>query len=109
MKAAITIIVIIKNNNGGGEGRTGRGKEAVREGNKTQEKQEMLNAFTDHTLADAQPTPHPAASSLYTGHDVPHYGISPWPLWVRCPSHAPSQLLVALLPGRIQETEKSLA
>lgn len=93
MKTTIIIIVLII------IGR-GRGKEGEREGNKTQEKQAMLNVFTHHTFADVQPIPRPAAFSLCTGHDVLFYGIPSWPLWARCPSHAPTQLLATLAEHR---------
>ena len=45
---------------------------------------------------------------LYTGHDVPWYGIALWLVQVSCPGYAPSQLLVDLLAGRAWETKKSL-
>ena len=53
----------------------------------------------------AQPTP----PCLYTGHDVPWYGIPLWLVQVSCPGYAPSPLLAHLLAGRARETEKSLA
>ena len=53
----------------------------------------------------ARPTP----PCLYTGHDVPWYGIPLGLVQVSCPSYAPSQPLAHLLAGRAQETEKSLA
>ena len=54
--------------------------------------------------------PLPANSPcLYTGHDVPWYGIPLWLVRVSCPGHAASQLLAHLLAGRAWETEKSLA
>ena len=45
---------------------------------------------------------------LYTGHDVPWYGIPLWLVQVSCPGSAPSQLLAHLLAGRAWETEKIL-
>ena len=57
------------------------------------------------TIRAARPTP----PCLYTGHDVPWYGIPLWLVQVSCPGSAPSQLLAHLLAGRAWETEKSLA
>ena len=51
----------------------------------------------------------PTPPCLYTGHDVPWYGIALWLVQVGCPGCAPSQLLAHLLAGRARETEKSLA
>ena len=56
-------------------------------------------------IRPSRPTP----PSLYTGHEVPWYGIALWLVGVSCPGHAPSQLLAHLLAGRARETEKSLA
>ena len=50
----------------------------------------------------------PTPPCLYTGHDVPWYGIALWLVQVSCPGYAPSQLLAHLLAGRARETEKSL-
>ena len=56
-------------------------------------------------ISAARPTP----PCLYTGHDVPWYGIPLGLVQVSCPGSAPSQLLAHLLAGRARETEKSLA
>ena len=72
----------------------------------------MHNAMAHHPLTDAQAAIHPSWPTppcLYTGHDVPWYGISLWLVQVSCPSSASSQLLAHLLAGRAWETEKSLA
>ena len=72
----------------------------------------MHNAIAHHLLTDARAAIRPSwptPPSLYTGHDVPWYGISLWLVQVSCPGYAPSQLLVHLLAGRAWETEKSLA
>ena len=45
---------------------------------------------------------------LYTGHDIPWYGIALWLVHVTCPGSAPSHLLAHLLAGTAWETEKSL-
>ena len=72
----------------------------------------MHNAVAHHLLTDARAASRPSWPTppcLYTGHDVPWYGISLWLVQVSCPSYAPSQLLAHLLAGRAWETEKSLA
>ena len=72
----------------------------------------MHNAAAHHLLTDAQAAIHPSRPTppcLYTGHDVPWYGIPLWLVRVSCPGYAPSQLLAHLLAGRAWETEKSLA
>ena len=74
-------------------------------------RQVMHNAIAHHPLTDAQAAIRPSRPTppcLYTGHDVPWYGIPLWLVWVSCPGHAPSQLLAHLLAGRAWETEKSL-
>ena len=97
----IIIIIIVMKRNITKKGGEGEEKNPV-----------MHNAIAHHPLTDAraairpsQPTP----PSLYTGHDVPWYGISLWLVRVSCPGHASSQLLAHLLAGRAWETEKSLA
>ena len=78
---------------------------------KPKKRQVMHNAIAHHPLTDARAMicpSWPAPPCLYTGHDVPWYGISLWLVWVSCPDHAPSQLLAHLLAGRARETEKSL-
>ena len=72
----------------------------------------MHNAVAHHPLTDARAAirpSRPTPPSLYTGHDVPWYGILLWLVRVSCPGCAPSQLLAHLLAGRAWETEKSLA
>ena len=71
----------------------------------------MHKAIAHHPLTDAQAViraSRPTPPLLYTGHDVPWYGISLWLVRVSCPGYAPSQLLAHLLAGRAWETEKSL-
>ena len=51
----------------------------------------------------------PTPPRLYTGHDVPWYGIALWLVQVSRPGYAPSQLLAHLLAGRAGEAERSLA
>ena len=71
----------------------------------------MHNAIAHHPLTDAQAAirpSQPTPPSLYTGHDVPWYGIPLWLVRVSCPSYASSQLLAHLLAGRAWETEKIL-
>ena len=72
----------------------------------------MHNAIAHHPLTDARAAMRPSQPTppyLYTGHDVPWYGIPLWLVRVSCPGYAPSQLLVHLLAGRAWETEKSLS
>ena len=72
----------------------------------------MHNAIAHHPLTDARAAIHASwltPPCLYTGHDIPWYGIPLWLVRVSCPGHAPSQLLAHLLAGRAWETEKSLA
>ena len=72
----------------------------------------MHNAVAHHPLTDARAAiraSRPTPPCLYTGHDVPWYGIPLWLVRVSCPGSAPSQLLAHLLAGRAWETEKSLA
>ena len=66
----------------------------------------------DQCPVSSQATIHasrPTSPCLYTGHDIPWYGIPLWLVWVSCPGSAPSQLLAHLLAGRAWETEKALA
>ena len=72
----------------------------------------MHNAIAHHPLTDAQATiraSRPTPPSLYTGHDVPWYGIPLWLVQVSCSGYASSQLLVHLLAGGAWEAEKFLA
>lgn len=66
--------------------------------------QAMLNTFAHYILTDAQPLPKllfwPTSHSLNTGHDVARYGMPLWPVWVSCPNHVSSQVLVHLLAGK---------
>ena len=64
------------------------------------------SAIAHHPLIDAQfiseqqfPCPQPPPS-LYTGCDVPWYGIPLWPVWVSCPGCVLGQLLVPLQLSR---------
>ena len=71
----------------------------------------MHNAIAHHLLTDAPAAIRPSwptPPSLYTGHDVLWYGISPGLVRVSCPGPAPSQLLVHLPAARAWDTEKSL-
>ena len=71
-----------------------------RRGKKRKKTTLMHNAIAHHPLTDARATIRPSWPSpprLYTGHDVPWYGISLWLVRVSCPGHAPCQLLVHLL------------
>ena len=73
---------------------------------KPKKRQVMHNAIAHHPLTDARAAicaSQPAPPCLYTGHDVPWYGIALWLVWLSCPGHAPSQLA-----GRAWEAEKSL-
>ena len=83
-----------------------------RRGGKKKEKRPVMhNAIAHHPLTDAPAAIHPSRPTppcLYTGHDVPWYGISLWLVWVNRPGYAPSQLLVHLLAGRAWETGKIL-
>ena len=75
-------------------------------------RQVMHNAVAHHPLTDARAAIRPSRPTppcLYTGHDVPWYGIPLWLVQVSCPGSAPSQLLAHLLAGTAWETEKSLA
>ena len=68
------------------------------------------NAIAHHPLTNVRAAIHaswPTPPCLYTGHDVPWYGIPLWLVQVSCPGYAPSQLLAHLLAGRAWETEKS--
>ena len=78
---------------------------------KPKKRQVMHNAITHHPLTNAPAAIHPSQPippHIYTGHDVPWYGIPLWLVRVSCPGCAPSQLLAHLLAGRAWETEKSL-
>ena len=82
-----------------------------RRGEKKEKKPVMHNAIAHHPLTDARAVIRPSWPTpprLYTGHDVPWYGIPLWLVRVSCPGSAPSQLLIHLLAGRAWETEKSL-
>ena len=75
----------------------------------------MHDAIAHHPLTDAPVSSRaairasrPTPPCLYTGHDVPWYGIPLGLVQVSCIGRAPSQLLVPLLAGRAWETEKSL-
>ena len=71
----------------------------------------MHNAIAHHPLTHAPAAIRPswpAPPGLYTGHEVPWYGISLWLARVSCPGHAPSQLLAHLRAGGAWETEESL-
>ena len=83
---------------------TKKGREKKKKRNKTQGKKPMMhNAIAHHPLTDARAgirPSQPAPPCLYTGHDIPWYGISLWLVQVSCPGYAPSQLLAHLLAGR---------
>lgn len=62
-------------------------------------KQVKHNAIAHHLLTEARPpslNPNKPllgnSPSLYTEHVVLWCGISPWPVWVTCPSGVPSQI-----------------
>ena len=87
-------------------------KKKKKRGKKGKKNPVMHNAVAHHPLTNAQATIHPTWPTppcLYTGHDIPWYGIPLWLVRVSCPGYAPSQLLAHLLAGRAWETEKSLA
>ena len=84
-----------------------------RERNKTQEKTsdaqcncsppaDRCPVSSRAAIRPARPTP----PCLYTGHDVPWYGIPLWLVWVSCPYCVPSQLLVHSQPLLAGQYEK---
>lgn len=65
----------------------------------------MHSATAHHPPADGQPVPEQQQlpSQVFAQNDAIWYGISLWPVWVGCPSHIPSQLLVPPLPAYSQQ------
>ena len=88
-----------------------KGMQQKKKGRGEGKKPVMYNAIAHHPLTDARAVIRaswPTPLCLYTGHNVPWYGIPLWLVRVSCPGYAPSQLLAHLLAGRAWETEKSL-